>query len=289
MKISRLAIGTAQFGLDYGINNTRGQVSEPEVVDILQLAYDQGVDMIDTAKAYGTIEDVLGRCMLSQKFNIVTKIPKSSLKEIVTHIQSSLRSLKIQKLYGCLFHDFASYKKDPSQYNILRQCQEDGLVKKIGFSLYHPHEFEDIIKNHISVDIVQVPYNVFDQRFNKYFNTMKDMNIEVHVRSVFLQGLFFKDPVMLDPFFAIVRPKIEKLQSIAAGSNLNVAGLCLSFALLNNSIDRVIVGIDDKEQLQELFGYCKNVNMFKAIYSQLSALHEDNEQIILPYLWKVKK
>ena len=284
----KLALGTAQFGFDYGINNKKGKIAKKEVFQILAYAKTQGIDTLDTAFAYGTSEAVIGEYVKKHQtdFKIVSKCSAKSPEGAVKILQQSLDRLSTKKIYGYLIHDFDAYKKNPGFYSDLLKLKEQGKIEKTGFSLYYPKEVTYLMEKKVPCDLVQIPYNIFDQRFTQLLPLLQQKNIEVHVRSIFLQGLIFKYPDELKGDLGKIRGKLQELQSMASEMNIPISALCINFALLNDNIDKIIVGVDDLKNLKDNIAalqYQKNVSL---IYDHLVRLREDDEQIILPFNWE---
>ena len=184
-------------------------------------------------------------------------------------------------------HSFQHYRDNPEIWNILKKLKSEGKIEKIGISLYYPSELEYIIENKIDIDIIQVPYNVFDRRFEQHFPVLIKLGIELFVRSVFLQGLVFKEPSELDDYFEKIRGKISNLHSLAAELDIPIAALCLNFAVLNEFIDKVVVGVDSVQNLKDIIASSKYIPHVKDALPQLYCFEEDDENIIAPVNWKV--
>ena len=280
--ISKLALGTVQFGLNYGINNTNGQVQISDIQTILAFANSVGLDTLDTAFLYGNSEENLGQCDL-ENFKIVSKLPPCEVGEIEATLEKSLQRLQQKNLYGYLFHHFSTYQKDEKTIDTLQTLKAKGKVQKIGFSLYHPNELEILFDKNIDFDLVQVPYNLFDQRFDAYFPILKRKGVEIHTRSAFLQGLFFKDLNKIPPHFNSVLPQLEELNQY----EIDKAALCLNFVVANPNIDKVVIGVDGVEQLKMNVESLDDFHAVEAKREELKDLRVDNELIINPSLWKV--
>lgn len=288
---NKLVLGTVQFGMDYGINNSVGQVSESEVFKILAYASDSGIDMLDTAHTYGNSEEIIGKFIKrsSKTFKIISKVPKPEAgKNIASYLKESLKNLNSTKLYAYLFHNFDSYKENPQLLEQLQQLKRSSKVEKIGFSLYYPMELDYLLENKIDFDIVQVPYSIFDQRFESRLEQLKKLGKEVHVRSVFLQGLVFKNLEELAPEFFGIKSQLKKLIEISKLSKVRIAGLCLNFAALNKNIDRIVIGVDSLANLEENILDLTQGSKASKYYNDLKTLLIDDEQIILPTNWKKK-
>ncbi|MBU1850359.1 MAG: aldo/keto reductase [Nanoarchaeota archaeon] len=281
----KLALGTAQFGLDYGINNNKGQITKQEAQKILKFALEHKLNFIDTAQTYGDSELIIGEFILNNKTNFKI-ISKFSTEKLSTKLfDESLKRLHSNRMYGCLVHDFESFKKNPSTWTILRKLKKEQKVKKIGFSLYYPKEVEYLLERKIPFDIIQVPFSILDQRFNELFPLLKKKKIEIHVRSVFLQGLLFKNPNKLKGEFKRIKNKLTLLQSISKENNIPLSALCINFAALNKYIDKIVIGVDSLKNLQENVNSIKYQKKVSLIYTKLQNLKELDERIILPLNW----
>lgn len=280
-----MALGTVQFGVDYGINNKRGKIPEGEVFEILSRANLSGIDTIDTADAYGNSEFLVGKYIAVERkqFKIVSKCGMGNIRDTMN---SSLKKLNVNSFYGYMVHNFSDFLKNPDLWNDLLYMKAEGKVRKIGFSLYLPSEIEEIFNRNFSVDLLQFPYSVFDQRFSGYFSKLKQMNIEIHTRSVFLQGLVFKNQLGLDPCFKKVSEKIGDLRKICKEENISISSLYINFALLNKHIDKVVVGVDSLDNLNEILKAINDKEKVKRLYEKIADFREDDENVLLPYNWK---
>lgn len=283
----KIALGTAQFGLDYGINNDRGKIPKEEIFEILRFALDNKINTLDTAAAYGDSEDVLGAFIRENNgsFNIISKLPPCRPDEMDKFLPSTLKKLGVDHIYGYILHDFGMFKKDRSIIEYLDILKQSGKIQKSGATLYYTEDLEMILENNVKFDLLEVPYSVFDQRFGVYFEAMKKRGIEVLIRSVFLQGLVFKDPDSLDGYFSPVRDKLAKLREISAGTKTPVVDLCMGFAASNKDIDKIIVGVDNIGNLQEIIGTLADLHGVKAVKGDLSGLSVTDQDIILPFKW----
>lgn len=270
----KIGIGTAQFGSVYGISNTTGQTSSDEVGKILQSAANNRVEIIDTASAYGS-EQVLGQHDLSA-FKIVSKyMPPEEGQSISHQLDKSFKDLGISELYGYLSHRPGHLAEHMEQWDELQTFKEKGKVSKTGFSLYWPNELETLLKKNIIPDLIQVPYNYFDRRFEELMTELKDRGCEIHVRSVFLQGLFFMNPKNLDEYFKDVAPIIQNLQNITD----NLPGALLNFVLNQAFVDKVVVGVENRKQ------FLHNIESVRKFEPLPDLEHKISTSIIIPSNW----
>jgi aryl-alcohol dehydrogenase-like predicted oxidoreductase len=290
MDKNKIALGTAQFGMDYGINNKKGKISKGEVFEILNESLQCNIDVLDTAYVYKESESLIGQFIGENKktgFKVISKLPECDPQEVRGIFDSSVKRLSVDTLYGYMIHNFQHYMQNPEVWRILKELKSEGKIKKIGMSLYFLHELEHILKNRVDIDIIQVPYSIFDQRFERYFSELKNNGVEIHVRSVFLQGLVFKDPSELDGYFAKIKKKIADLNSLSAKLNIPLVALCLDFAILNRFVDRVVVGVDSMDNLKEIISSPNYLTAVENILPKLYHFREDDENMILPINWKV--
>jgi len=245
---SKIVLGTVQFGCQYGINSA-GRPNDEEVRGILQKAAEAGIAKLDTSSAYGDSESVLGTCIPADaNFRIISKYPKSdvSVREM---FMCSLERLKVKRLYGYLLHHFEVYRNNNAVWDEFIALKNEGLVEKIGFSLYTPDELELLLQNDVPFDLLQVPYNIFDRQFEPYFPILKERGVEIHVRSTFLQGLFFMNREALPEKLQPLKPYLLQLDDYAQSMKMSVAEVALNHNLQNPAIDGVLIGVDNQSQL----------------------------------------
>lgn len=247
--MSKLVLGTVQFGLQYGINSA-GRPSQDEVNGILEAAAKGGITTLDTSSAYGNSENILGESSVApDQFKIVSKYPKGETP-VGEMFNSSLNRLKVEKLYGYLLHHFEVYKNNPKVWDEFVRLKQSGKVHKIGFSLYIPEELEIILKNGSPFDLIQVPFNIFDKKFLPYMKDLHENGVEIHVRSTFLQGLFFKDRNALPEKLQPMKKYLLQLDEFSKSRGLSISEIALNYNLQKPYIDGVLIGVDNVEQLQ---------------------------------------
>lgn len=262
---SKLVLGTVQFGLDYGINNDTGQVPLTEVTEILAYCKESGIEKIDTAAAYGNSEEVLKSSMgVEGNFKIISKLPPQvQPEEFLSEIRGSLSRLDINCLYGLLFHHFPDFQNNPEPFlPRIHQAKRLGIVRGIGYSLYHESDAEWLLSQDFDVDFIQVPFSLFDRRFEKYFPEFKaKFKTEIHVRSVFLQGLYFLTPDQLPEGLKVFKHPLSDLRVFADQISVTVGEIALTVPLLNDMIDGVVIGIDNINQLKKNLEILNHITM----------------------------
>ena len=285
--MSNLALGTAQFGMKYGVNNKKGKISKEEAFLILDTAIKNGINTIDTAYQYGESEEVIGEYIkkCGANFNIISKLPDHERNNPDYFINSSLKRLYIKEIYAVLIHNFSSFKKKPSIWDSLLDLKRKGKIRKIGFSLYYPIELDYLVKNKVRFDVVQVPFSIFDRRFEKYFPILKEKNIEIQVRSIFLQGLNFTDPKRLPANFDSLRGNLIALKKFSFKSKIPLVAIFLNFVFLNELINKIIVGVDNQNNLVEIIESLDYRNKILEHRGLLTSMRIDDEKVIIPMNW----
>lgn len=282
----RLALGTAQFGLAYGLNNQAGQPSAAAVAEVLAAAQAAGLTLLDTAAAYGNSEARLGELVGENVvFELITKLPAGPPAQVAQHLAESLGRLRRKELYGVMFHAFKPLQDEPAAWQALQVARAAGQVQRIGVSLYHPHEAEWLLAQGWDVDLVQVPYNVFDQRFAAVLPRLAARGVEVHVRSAFLQGLLLREPTALPAFFRPLAPKLTRLRALAAEAGVPLPAALLLFAAYAPGVARAVIGVDSVANLHENLAAAQYAEAAEALRPALTALAEPTDTFILPYAW----
>ena len=256
----KLALGTAQFGMKYGISNVSGKVSQEGGKAILKYAASAGIDTIDTAMAYGDSEQVLGDIGV-EAFKLVTKLPE--IPEHITDIEGwvikavkdSVCRLRVESLYGLLLHRPGQLfeSRGVEIMSALRYLKETGVAKNLGVSVFSPSEF-DALYAFYDFDIVQCPFNLVDRRLldSGWLAKLRGAGVEVHTRSSFLQGLLLMPRDTIPLKFHAWRFLWDKWHVWLQRHQITPVEACLSYTLSCLMIDRIIVGVDTQDPLTEI-------------------------------------
>ena len=265
----KLAIGTAQFGLRYGVANKSGQLSISEGGLLLDAAKEFGINTLDTAIAYGVSEERLGKIGVAN-WRIISKLPPvpdakncpNKKKWIFGEINQSIKRLKVDLLYGLLLHRPQQLLEDDGDeiYSALQQLKADGLVHKIGVSIYEPSELDALYERY-KFDIVQSPFNIFDRRLlsSGWLSKLHKDNVEVHVRSVFLQGLLLMKKEEIPSKFNRWLSVFDCWYKFLDDQHLSSLEACLKYTLSFSEISNVIVGLDNLAQLHQVIEASKGL------------------------------
>ena len=294
----KIGLGTVQFGQNYGVSNKQGITPEDEVREILTFAWEHGVTLMDTAALYGTSEEVLGRSIPPHaSFKIVTKtatfqntkITKKDAARLKETFRRSLDKLKQPKLYGLLVHHAVDLLKEGGQYlwEAMQELKDMGLVQKIGASLYSPQELNHLLEKY-TPDIVQAPINVFNQRMiqNGHLQHFNRLGVEIHTRSVFLQGLLLMSPEELPVHFNSIRNLMLQYREVLQKQNIDPLEAALKFVYQQPEIDNIIVGVNNQLHLEEIIKVVRNIETIGNL--DFSGYAVQDESIINPSLWKLQ-
>lgn len=289
---AKLCLGTVQFGMRYGIHNTLGrQPTEEEVFGILDAALDTGICMFDTASAYGTSEELLGRYGLAARGGqIISKLHpavEGERRDVRNEIQRSLTRLSASRLYCYMLHRTEDLD-DASVMDVMEEAKVHGWTDKIGVSIYSP---EDAIRaaEDSRIDVIQVPYNVLDQRLDAcgFFKRVKEKGKEVFARSTFLQGLLLMSPADAETKVAGSGVYVERFQAMAAEDGFLPREAAMLYALCHPGISYVVFGVDTSVQLNENADLLPRCHTFSATYQKLHGAFRDIDVNILePQRWK---
>jgi aryl-alcohol dehydrogenase-like predicted oxidoreductase len=281
----KIALGSVQFGLSYGINNKAGIPSDEQVLNILQFAFNHGIDMIDTAAAYGNAEERLGKCN-KNRFKFMSKFPTvNNLETLKSTFHQTLADLDVPKLYGYMAHQADVLIANPDYWKTLKSLKDEGKVEKIGYSLYHPEQLQKLETLDCIPDIVQLPYSLLDRKFESALSQLAEWNTEVHVRSVFLQGLYFMNPDHLPEKMQPLKPAIEAIGNICRKEEIDIPALALSFALHHPNIHKVVIGIDNVEQFEQNLASIISSERIDEIRPQIIDILVSQPELLIPVNW----
>jgi aryl-alcohol dehydrogenase-like predicted oxidoreductase len=295
--LSKIVLGTAQFGIDYGISNRIGKTHNLEVEKILQYASKQGINILDTASSYGNAENLISDYIANKdknSWNVITKIPhfkgniidSKQVDKLSENVEFFQKKIGKESIYGLLIHNYDDLFLPGADnlMNTLERLKKEGVVKKIGVSVYTGEQIDHILNNY-SIDIIQLPFNILDQRLMKggYLTKLKELGIEVHARSVFLQGLLLMPLNNIHSWFDPILGALEDFHLAAKKMNLTALQLALAFVQSSDDIDRLVVGVNTLEQLREIVN-AKSVRINTTEFYNLSV---DNAIFLNPSNWKV--
>lgn len=294
-----LCLGTVQFGMDYGILGQK-KPSVKDAVSWMDYATQNGVKAIDTARMYGTAEEVVGEFLkrktvpreelfISTKFrpNILDDVELRGYEATIEReITSQLKTLNTDYVDAYLFHS-SRYAYDRAKLEAISKIREKGYAGKIGVSVYEPDEARACFKSG-TVDFIQLPYSIFDQRMKRggIFDAAGNCSCEVHARSAFIQGLIVMDEEQVPPFLEQAKPIVRRITALSKEAGISRVQLALQYVKREQSVSHLVFGVDSLEQLKEdiaLFHEDLPVDLLE----QIGAEFDDIEaEIVMPSLWK---
>lgn len=260
---ARIGIGTAQFGLDYGITNAGGRVSQAMASAILADARAAGIDTVDTAHLYGESEATLGRAIgVDPSFRIVTKTPKfgggpdgDAVRKLRSAFEGSLRLLGCDRVYGLLLHDPADLLGPLGRilWEAMAALKEEGRVERIGVSVYEGEEIDRSL-DRFPLDLVQLPYNPLDDRLvsGGQLDRLAGAGVEIHARSLFLQGLLLQAPESIPSRLPSIRAGVAEMIRQFEREGLSQIEGVLALAFQRPEIHRFICGVTSPAELHAI-------------------------------------
>jgi aryl-alcohol dehydrogenase-like predicted oxidoreductase len=281
--------------MSYGINNVAGKPSLDQCRAIVRLAMENGITSFDTAPAYGDSEKILGRCLseLGKEAVVISKLQRldwrqgseevaSQIREI---LKASLANLLMARLPICLFHQFRDmYAQERLGLQVMLSLKEAGWVEKIGAAIYTPEEAEACLRNP-DCEVIQVPFNAADKRLLdiEFFRRAKASRKIVFVRSIFLQGLFFKRdlPAELQDFESFR----QRIEALAENEGQSVAEFVFRYVLSFEEIDSVIIGVDTIAQLRQNVETVRQGGLPPPLVKAITDTGTAPEYIIDPRQW----
>ncbi len=284
---NRIILGTAQFGLEYGINNKNGKVPKNKIFEILDYAYSNGIYELDTASSYGDSEIILGEYLLNnpnKEFIISTKISKSNLA-LEDQVLKSIDHLNVKKINKLLFHSYDLYKYFENELSRFYNKFKNILFDEIGVSIYTNNEIKSILNDNI-IKRIQSPYNLLDnyKLRGDIFKEVIKSNKKLDVRSVFLQGLFFKKIKNLPLKMYPLKKQLNEINKIITESNFDITSISLGYVKSFDFIDKILIGIDSLEQLKiNLKSFSNKIP--RDLCEKISLLSVEDNDLINPSKW----
>lgn len=276
------------MGLSYGINNSLGKIPEKSAHLILKKAYDSGVAILDSAKVYGKAHKIIGSYhqQYLNKFIVNTKFPNMIMSDkIRSHINAYLMELNVDQLGTIMFHSFNSLIENKGLLSELASIKKEGLIQKIGVSIYDNSDFETVINNE-KIDVIQIPFNLLDNFSQKgaLIIKAKSSGKEIHARSVFLQGLFFINEGNQNPIYFNLKNEINELKLLAKEHNYTISELALSYCLNQINIDKVIIGVDSLIHLNNNLKAAELL-LDNELEKRINKINIKNTKLLNPSLW----
>lgn len=260
-ELSNFGLGTVQFGLDYGFTKRKTQ---EEVNDILNVAVENHINLIDTAREYGDSEKKIGvfnkefdnDFVIATKLSLINDLDNLSYSYLKSHIHQSvndsLSNLNIDKIPILQLHqvDMKLYENFDF-WSCIVDIKQDKLIDNFGVSVYDTNDTQFLLDNYGDIiDYIQIPYNIFDRRFDIVFEQIKIHNIDVISRSTFLKGIIPASVENVPSELNDIIPYKLKLKSISEDIGVNVDELATLFVYYNENISSTIFGVNSPNELK---------------------------------------
>ena len=285
MITKKIILGSANINHYYGLN--KNKIEGKKFLELMNYVYEKGVKFIDTSPSYKSSEKIIG--LSKKKFEVISKIPKvpKSVKKIdlknliIKKIKNSKKKTK-KKIYGILVQnaEILLGKNSDIIFETLLNLKREGYFKKIGISIYNFKTLELVITK-FSIDFAQLPYNILDQRLSnkKTIKIIKKNKVEIHARSIFLQGLLTTNKIKLPKNLVKLETALNKWRNWLIEKNVNPVHACLDFAISNKNIDKLVVGLNSKINFEDILNFKKTKLNFKSLKLKI------NQKLLDPRKW----
>lgn len=293
----RLGLGTAQFGFDYGVSNTRGKTVPQEVARILAHADREEIDLLDTAALYGDSEAAIGAAVApKQAFRVVTKTPvftastigEADVADLRATFARSLSRLRCAQVYGLLVHAAGDLLRPGGEqlWRAMGEMKKAGQVAKIGFSVYSGADIDALLAR-FHPDLVQVPVNALDQRLLRdgRLAHLKRLGVEVHARSIFLQGLLLMEPQAVPPQLRGFGDELEEYAAFLRRHSLSRLEGALQFIRGVEGVDAALIGVNDEPQLRQCIAAFRGNAASRIDFSAVAC---SRDSLLNPATWPAK-
>lgn len=292
-RVSRLALGTVQLGIDYGVANREGRPGDLEARKILESALEAGVNCFDTAIAYGKSEEILGRYLPKEEnIHIVSKISSAEFYDSFGEsLERSLRRLERESLYAMMLHDSkALHGWGDRERSIIGSARERASFEYFGVSIYNDEEMKMALDID-EISMIQIPFNLLDSRALRsgWIEEASRRGKLLFVRSVYLQGLFFLERSDLRGTLSKARKPLERLAAIAEELGMTLPMLALSYVASAAPSCVLVLGAERAAQMKKNAELFSNLPILdKELVSRILSIAEDvPPELINPSLWRL--
>lgn len=281
----KIILGTVQLGIPYGINNTTGKPPEQIAFQILDLAFENNIRVLDSADGYGEALKVIGRhkAATGKSFHVINKFKKDE-EPLRSKVEACLQLLKAPRLSCYMYHQFSDYESNAARSELM-ELKDLGLIEKTGVSLYDTHQLAKVVDDRY-VDVIQLPVNILDLTAEKQalLRRAKANGKEIHARSVYLQGLLLKDTNSLTGNLKPLKSYVDNIAAISRSHQTDLKAAALNYVLHQDYIDNVVIGIEKPDQLVDNLSLIKDsfdLSMFKNV-----VVHENDAHLLNPVNWR---
>ena len=292
--ISKLCLGTVQFGLDYGVANSSGEISQKEVNHILDYVVSKDINCFDTGSMYGKSEEKIGNYLKENDSDVrvVSKIKSEFFENneinAIANINKSLDYLSVRTLFALLLHNIDAVKNwDAKSTKLITRLKIENKIKYFGVSIYNDEEFILALEND-NVDVIQIPFNLLDQRAikNAWLQKAKEKNKLIFIRSIYLQGLLLMDIENIPTHLNGAKQYLQNVEQIATKLNITKNELSLSFVDQMADSGILLFGCDNLNQAKQNI---ENYNNLSLLDNNTLKLLDENVINIDEYIYNPSK
>ena len=291
---SKIVLGGAQLGNKYGIFSKGTKMkNRNELKKIFKLSIKNKLNFVDTAHDYRNSEKIIGK-LSKNKFKIISKInipSRLSSKNLELYIYRkvniSLKKLKSKNIDILLLHNFDKFFYNDNYllkiYKVFMKLKSDKIITKLGISSYYPEKIHKFYK-YFKFEVVQIPFNIFDQRLlsSIFYNSSSFKNVEIHARSIFLQGILLEKKY--PSYFNKWKEKIEIFSRYIKKNNINPIYFCLNFVMNTKKVKKIVIGVQSCKQLKMIIKNTqKKITYNRNIYKRFTI---NDQKLIIPTYWK---
>ena len=277
------------MGSDYGINNITGKIQLSKSLEILEFAFLNGIKHIDCAESYGNIHEILGVFKKGNpkvEFNIHTKLSSIDSKtSAINKVKKFLTAIRANQIHSLMFHSYSLYKKNRNHLNDYLKMKEDGLINNIGVSVYLNEEIKKLIYDD-NIDLIQIPFNMLDNSKEK-LDLIKEAKLNgkiIQARSIFLQGLFFKNPEEENIIVKKLYNELSEIKKISKQNKVPLDEMALNYVLCFDCIDYVVIGVDNLKHLKKnIMALGKSLD--ENIFNEINSINTENKFFLNPSNW----
>ena len=289
---SKLILGTAQLGMEYGINNRHGKIIKSEAFDILEYAYDNGIEFLDTAPVYGDAQQIIGEfhhIYPAKTFKVISKIPAGfPIEQLEILIDEFLLEMNVSSIEILHFHSADDYLNTDKRLlnNVISSLKKANKVVEFGVSIYENSDADQLLIDQ-NIDVVQLPFNLLDNlnQREKVIRALKLSGKKIHSRSAFLQGLFMMEISKLP--FEELKPYIKELHDISVRYNIPIESLALQYCLSQDLIENTLIGVDNLIQLKKNISI-EHEKFINASFYDVNNINVINSMILNPRRWMTR-
>ena len=266
--MSEIAFGGVEIGIPYGIGieHESQLLAECDAIALLRQALDGGINLFDTARMYGRSEALIGKAFKGRRDQVVISTKCFSLHDdqhrllsgrdlrerIRSNLTQSLQALQTDYVDIFLLHQVdAEILHSTEVVQVLAELKRQGLVRAVGASIYGVEQTRTAVQSS-TWDVVQLAFNLMDQRAAELLPIAQARGVGVMVRSVLLKGILSDRGEQLHPqLMPVEQHRQVYAELIKKGPFGTLSELAIAFVLAHDTVSTALLGIDRMEYLEQ--------------------------------------